>query len=103
LDDILIKREKCQLQPLYAAPQIQTPKLINCGFEKTYCQWNNDTKNTQLNWTMYDVTNPTSDKAPDIGAGYTMGFLYIKALNAKLGSLIYELRVYIDHHNIDIS
>ncbi len=33
-----------------AFPQIISPELVSCDFEKDYCNWKNETKNTQFNW-----------------------------------------------------
>jgi hypothetical protein len=78
LDDLSVKRETCLYQPKIAIPQLQINTLVDCGFEKSYCNWINDTQNTQFNWTLNNGTTPSFDTGPSSGAESTDGYLYIE-------------------------
>lgn len=85
MDDIEIKRETCEIQPSQASPQLQSYGIINCGFENTYCNWENSTIDTQINWELALGWTQTINTGPSSGAFFSDFYLYIKAFEAKPG------------------
>jgi hypothetical protein len=85
LDDLSVKRETCLYQPKIAMPQLQINTLVDCGFEKSYCNWINDTQNANFNWTLNNGTTPSFDTGPSSGAESTDGYLYIEVSGRKKG------------------
>jgi hypothetical protein len=79
LDDILISRTNCAIQPADADPRKMLAfKLFDCNFEADFCNWSNESAaNTQFNWTLrlnskaYEGPTPT-------GALSTDGYIYIQ-------------------------
>ena len=52
IDDLLITRGNCVIAPTLALPQLLSEELIKCDFERDYCNWINETKNTKFNWAL---------------------------------------------------
>ncbi|CAF0741635.1 unnamed protein product, partial [Brachionus calyciflorus] len=84
LDDLTIRRESCQVQPANAQPQIQSLSLINCGFENTTCNWQNETIGTQFNWTLNTGKTESGDTGPVNGALSTKSYVYIETSYTSL-------------------
>jgi len=78
LDDISIRRESCQIQPLNALPQLQASELIKCNFENTFCKWANDRNASNFDWRL---SNGTFPYGPSTGAASTPGYLVAKPGN----------------------
>lgn len=78
MDDISIRREQCQVQPLNAVPQLQASELINCNFEKTMCKWANVKNASNFDW---KLNNGTLPYGPSTGAASTSGYLVAKPAN----------------------
>ena len=57
IDDVQITRGYCSIVPTLALPQIISPEIVNCDFEKDYCNWKNETKATQFNWALDQSCN----------------------------------------------
>ncbi len=58
-------------------PQLKAIQTINCGFEGQYCQWENETLNTQFNWTLNFKKELSYPNLPE-GAVNSNGYLYLE-------------------------
>jgi hypothetical protein len=92
LDDISIRRESCQVQPLFALPQIQAANLVNCDFENTtLCNWKNEPLQ-KANWVITKgQTDSFGETGPSSGAMKTLQYIFVnsKLSNAR-GKIVIE-------------
>jgi hypothetical protein len=83
LDDIIVKRESCKVQPQQATPDNQ--KLVNCSFENgSSCFWEKDPKNSNFDWEFYTKPIMGVTNLPEKGALASDGYIYAeKATSVK--------------------
>jgi hypothetical protein len=89
LDDILVARDLCQIQPKKASPQLQSISLVNCNFEKTFCNWKIVTVNTQFKWELYSNTKfliSMIQSGPKYGANNSTDYLIADQDQNKKGN-----------------
>ncbi len=71
------------MQPPIAVPQLLASEIVDCDFEKSFCNWKNETVGTQFNWTL------NLNKKPAVpiksGAENSNGYLYLELDTHYLG------------------
>lgn len=68
-------------------PQIQSEKLINCGFnEKSLCFWKDDIENSQFEWAIHGSSDVLLSGAPATGAFSSSGYIYVRRSLSFAGS-----------------
>lgn len=78
LDDILLTRGECNIQPENAKPQVFAPSFVNCNFESNFCNWINLLNGTTYNWSLSLGNVPSYALRPLIGASFTRGYAFIE-------------------------
>ena len=77
MDDIIIKREPCEIQPNEAIPQIQSDILVTCDFEnRTTCFWTKDVEVSKFNWAIKGEGDIVPTLGPDNGALSSKSYIY---------------------------
>lgn len=83
-DDVLIRRESCQIQPANARPQNQVLDLVSCNFEDgNLCKWQNAPEFGVVWSVAVNETDPFHESGPQGGAAGTKYFAVVSARQCK--------------------
>lgn len=89
LDDILVSRDTCQIQPKKASPELQSANLVNCNFERKLCNWQIVKNGTQYEWQLYSNVGSSFFLAgPNYGANNSSDYLIADQYQTGIGKSI---------------
>lgn len=86
MDDLIIKREKCEVQPSDAVPQVQSEELVSCGFNNnSFCFWKKDLNISKFDWALQNPTDIVPSQGASLGALSSTGYIFVRRAFSATG------------------